>query len=164
MSSSVFLTPQLHLKLADICVCGHPTRGHDYISCEGSSGTCRCKKIWPLFRVTSPQSFLRPHTGIGENHALIQGVINHAEGLDGIFMANSELGRNPACYRCGISTKRLMPILVNRHSMKAVKEVAMGRMTRLWCDRCCELEEVAFVTDVAWAIFSAFKSQGDSHR
>ena len=147
----------LGLSLADVCVCGHPTRSHDYISCEGSSGTCRCKKIWPLFRVTNPRSFLRPHSGIGEKHALVQGVINHLDGLDGIFMANSALGKNPACYRCGRFTSDLMPILVNRHSMNAVQEVSKGKMSRLWCFGCCDLEAVEFSPHVAIAIESAQK-------
>lgn len=141
----------------DICTCGHTPKSHTPGTCEGSLGTCNCNKIYPFLRVTNAQSFCRPHVSTGEGHALIQGVINHPEGFSGIDLSHSSLGKNPECYRCRKYTSKLMPVLVNRHSMKAVKEVSRGRMTRLWCQGCCELEEVEFVADVAVVIQEAIR-------
>lgn len=144
---------------ADICVCGHPVKSHTLGPCEGSLGTCNCKKIWQIFSVLDPQSFSRPHLGIGEGHALIQGVLNYPEGYEGILLSNVGLGKSPECYRCMQRTNLLMPVLVNRHSVKAVTQVARGRMTRLWCHKCCDLEELDFVPYVAYAIDLAWKKR-----
>jgi hypothetical protein len=136
-------------SVVEICSCGHPLRNHTMSTCEGSRGTCQCRKLHPLLVVKNAESFRKAHTSVGVGHALIQGLLDYPGGLDQIGLSKRDLGRNPECYRCGVSTPNLMPILVNRHSTMAVHEVSRGRMTRLWCDKCCEREDIEFLPHLA---------------
>jgi hypothetical protein len=130
--------------LVEICCCGHALKSHTLSACEGSRGTCRCMKIHPLLAVENASSFSNPHSSVGVGHALIQGILSHPAGAAEIQLSKRDLGKRPECYRCGRLTHALMPVLVNRHSVKAVSDVSRGRMTRLWCSECCELEEVPY--------------------
>ena len=145
-------------NVVEICSCGHALRAHTLNTCEGSQGTCHCRKLHRLLVVESAASFSKPHSSVGIGHALIQGVLGHPEGSEAIHLSPRDLGRNPECYRCRRLTTNLMPILVNRHSLNAVKDVSKGRMTRLWCDICCELEEIPFLPYVADVIDRGWKS------
>jgi hypothetical protein len=154
--SSPYSEPRTNF--VEICSCGHALRAHTLSTCEGSQGTCHCKKIHRLFVVESANSFCKPHTSVGIGHALIQGVLGHPEESGVIDLSHKDLGRNPECYRCRRPTTNLMPLLVNRHSLNAVKDVSKGRMTRLWCDICCELEEISFLPHVANVIDRGWKN------
>ncbi len=143
----------------EICPCGHPLSGHRGGYCQVSVLTCHCLHGQPLFVVTNADSFRLPHTSVGIGHALIQGVLNHTHGLEGISLSSGYLGRDPECYRCRRRTSALMPVLVNTHSIKAVTDVAKGKMTRLWCFDCCDLEGVTFVPYVAFAIEHARRAR-----
>lgn len=139
-------------RIYEICPCGHPIHEHGIQRCMVGNNTCNCRHARPLFAVTNYTSFLGPHYSAGIGHALMQGVLTHPEGLDGISLSSRDLGKNPECYRCMLPTTVLMPILVNRNSVKAVTDLSRARMTRLWCEGCCELEEIEFIPYVAYAI------------
>jgi len=141
----------------EICACGHPSGEHAWEGCRVDRSNCNCKKIRGLFVVKNAASFYQPHVSTGVGHALIQGLMKCDESVESIQLCGRDLGKLPECYRCRRFTSSLTPVLVNRHSMKAVSEVSQGRMTRLWCDRCCELEEIDFFPHVAIVIRLAWE-------
>jgi len=144
-------------RVLEICTCGHPIVEHFGGICRVNNSNCNCRLGRPIFVVVNPESFYKPHTSVGLGHALIQGVLHHQGGLEGIELSTSDIGRNPECYRCRRYTVQLMPILVNRHSVQAVSDVSKGKMTRLWCNSCCELEGMEFIPYVHYAIEAALR-------
>ena len=141
----------------EICSCGHPIGEHGTPRCRVDRSNCNCIKFHSLFVVRDAESFYRPHTSTGVGHALIQGLVNCGAPLEWIELSERDLGKQPECYRCGRCTHALMPILMDRHSSRAVTEVSKGRMTRLWCNKCCDREGIEFFPEVAIIINSALE-------
>jgi hypothetical protein len=144
-------------SLVHICACGHPAGSHTDRACLVNRSFCNCRKFHSLFKVEDERSFLKPHTSIGMGHALIQGVLSHLEGIESIHLSDVGLGKSPECYRCRKVTRLLMPVLMNVHSVRPVTDVSKGKMTRLWCESCCNLEDVEYFPVVAEVMESAWQ-------
>ncbi len=144
-------------SLVHICACGHPAGSHTDRACLVNRSVCNCRKFHSLFKVEDERSFLKPHTSIGMGHALIQGVLSHLEGIESIHLSDVGLGKSPECYRCRKVTRLLMPVLMNVHSVRPVTDVSKGKMTRLWCESCCNLEDVEYFPVVAEVMESAWQ-------
>ena len=132
-----------------ICTCGHPGREHEKRGCRVDRSNCNCTKIHSLFVVRNTESFYKPHISTGIGHALIQALLSSNDDVESVELSDRDLGKQPECHRCGRFTSSLMPILMDRYGSRAVTEVSMGRMTRLWCPDCCEREGIEFYPGVA---------------
>ena len=140
-----------------ICTCGHPSGNHYGGGCQVNRSFCNCRKLHPLFKVADDKSFYKPHTSIGLGHALIHGVLDHEDGPESIELSDYDIGKSPECYRCRKVTRLLMPVLMNVHSVRPVTDVSKGKMTRLWCESCCNLEDVEYFPVVAEVMESAWQ-------
>jgi hypothetical protein len=148
--------PYTHVQRFEICSCGHPYSEHGWGDCRLERSNCNCRKFRSFLSVQNKASFLRPHISTGIGHALIQALIHCEDDVETIDLSDRDLGVRPECYRCSSYTNRLMPILMDRHSSRAVKEVSKGKMTRMWCDSCCNREDIEFFPGVAIVIGMAW--------
>ena len=156
MMDSPIKIPYIHVPRFEICSCGHPYSEHGSGVCRLERSNCNCRKFHSLFTVQNRASFYQPHVSTGTGHALIQALLNCDDDMTSINLSDRGLGVRPECYRCGSFTNHLMPILMDRHSSRAVNEVSKGRMTRMWCIACCDREGIVFFPGVAIVIGEAW--------
>ena len=140
----------------EICTCGHPIGEHGRVSCRVDRSNCNCMRFRSLFVVRDAKSFYRSHTSTGVGHALIQGLVNCRAPLESIELSERDLGKQPECYRCGMPTRLLMPVLMTVHGSRPALDVSKGKMTRLWCESCCRFEDIIYTPVVAEVIESAW--------
>ena len=148
---------EMRSRPIQICTCGHPSREHEARGCRFDKSNCNCIKFHSLFLVKNTECFYKTHMSTGIGHALIQALLNCKHDIESIELSDRDYGKQPECYRCGRFVSSLMPMLMDRHSSRAVTDVSKGRMTRLWCKDCCDREGIEFFPHVAIMISNAWQ-------